>query len=159
MIRTISICAIASTMLFTTLMFSQPQDVKKIIQANDSYLEKYEYYSYAVIDVSLLSDKSQIESVEFSVFAGRTYKIVSCMSGIADTISYDIYDKPANDKTRRLVYHANTAVKANSFEAIKAGTYYFEYHLPESGTENKKSGKIVLVIGLQETDYDNLSKK
>ncbi|MBI2270066.1 MAG: hypothetical protein HYU69_06855 [Bacteroidetes bacterium] len=146
---------ILSMMLFTGKSFSQ-KEVNNMVAEYKSNLGLYELDSYAVRDIVLLPKKNQKEEIEFTVFAGRKYKLIFCTTGLGEQLAMRIYDKPEGNKYRRKVYDNNNVIDKDFclFEPPKIGTYYIEYDIPPSGTNVKKRAKIVMLIGLQENaDY------
>ena len=137
--------------LFTNVIISQ-KDVKNVVVAYKSNLGLYELDSYAVRDIVLLPNKTQKETIEFTVFPGRRYKLIFCTTGVAGQLPLSIYDKPEGNKNRRKVYDNSNEIDNEfcSFEPKKIATYYIECDIPTSGTNNNKGGKIVMLIGLQE---------
>lgn len=150
--RTIIIlCSLIVMLSGTKALFSQG-DVTNLITSYKSDLGLYEFESYAAREVVLLPKKEHKEVIEFTVFAGRKYKIIFCTAGLNEQLAINIYDKPEGNKYRRKVYDNSDVVenKTSSFEPKKIGTYYIEYDVPASGTDRKKAGKLVLLIGLLE---------
>lgn len=145
--KMIKMCIEALLMLSTIQVYSLPNNIKKIIADNKENLGMYEYCSYAIKDVVLESEKTQKEVIEFSVFAGGFYKIIFCAANIDSDVSYVVYDKPANSKSRKVIIASEPGSKICSFEASRVGTYYIECSIPPANIKNKKSPKIVMVIG------------
>lgn len=146
---------IPSVILLTNPAFSQ-KDVNNMVAEYKSNLGLYELDSYAVRDIVLLPKKNQKEEVEFTVFAGRKYKLIFCTIGLGEQLAMSIYDKPQGNKYRHKVYDNSNVIENDFcfFEPPKIGTYYIEYDIPPSGAEVKKRAKIVMLIGLQENaDY------
>lgn len=146
---------ITSIILLTDPVFSQ-KEVNNVVAEYKSNLGLYELDSYAVRDVVLLPKKNQKEEIQFTVFAGRKYKLIFCTTGLGEQLEMSIYDKPKGNKYRRKVFDNSNVIENDFcfFEPSKLGTYYIEYDVPPSGTELTKRAKIVMLIGLQETgDY------
>lgn len=138
---------------FLVPYFALPQkDVKSLFLSYKSNLGVYESDGYAVRNVELLPDKNQKELIEFTVFAGRRYRLILCSSGLGQSLSIEVFDKPEGSLNRHKVY-TNAEEEESEFyifEPAKIGTFYIECGLPSSGTTNKKSGKIILIVGLKE---------
>ena len=80
-------------MLLTGGIFSQ-KEVKNVVTAYKSNLGLYEMDNYAVREIILLPKKNQKEVIQFTVFAGRKYKIILCTTGLDEQLALSIYDKP-----------------------------------------------------------------
>ncbi len=126
---------------------------KPIIKQCKSSIAPYKYDSYAVTEISY-GEKSQKFNVEFSAFMGYNYKIVFCTQNLPESIGIKIWDKPKQNKKRKLVYFddSNKDSYLCQFEPDQTGTYYIDYEVPAAtkATGKDPKGCVVMLIGIKE---------
>jgi hypothetical protein len=142
-------CLLGTTMLFGSLSFSQ-QDVKNIIIAYKPALGLYGLDGYSARDILFLPGKEQLERIQFTAFAGREYRLIICGLGFSEPLSIEIFDKPLDSPNRHKVYSSVGKSDTCIFEPQRPGVFYIECHVPASGSQSTRHGKIVMLIGLKE---------
>jgi hypothetical protein len=124
-------------------------NAKEIAKKCKSNLKPFSYDGFADNSFTF-KDKAQTISVEFTAYAGQSYKLVFATSGFKEEVKVNIYDKNKNNPKRQKVYDSANGIDNLfwSFEPSKTGTYYIEYEVPPASEgDSGKIGCMVLLIG------------
>lgn len=121
---------------------------RQIMKICKDDLKPYKYDAFASTEIAYKAEAQTVE-VEFTAVSGSQYKLVFCTSELPIPVKITIYDKPKNNKKRKILYFDENSKDGFlcAFAPPKTGNYYIEYSVPAS--KDAQKGCVVMIIGIK----------
>ena len=142
-----------SVFSFVLFAFKAPTSTNEYCNKNSKKktkkeLKPYNYGSMKVSSVFTSDEDDMVWEVNVPLFSGEEYRFVFNVEGIKDDVVIEIYDRPKDEKRRKLLYSSEAFGEEQDvylFHPEKSQPLYVNYKV--SKTENVKEGCIMMMMG------------
>lgn len=103
-----------------------------------SDLKPYHYYAFKITKITFTKE-SQFKEVEVPLFHDANYRFVFNTEGLHQDVKIEIYDKPANNTSRKKIYDGTSHERHFVYDPPKSSTHnriYIDYIIPASNNSD-----------------------